>query len=351
MDGHRLRPPRADRIPGQHSIGNRSFILVIGTSFPPGRHIVYGLFWIGAGGIIGIDRRADTDALRERLTSGAVGNILFAEDPVRNTPVILGDLSTLFPPPGGIYVFGLTMQLGCIPLKNEYPARLAVGVIIEFDSITRPLKIIVLGSLRIAGRALRALPRHPSRRRGRVRSHPPDPGGGCHHPAGVVMGVFKVTGDGGLRASWGPAVPDGDPRRLPSGLPPRAAVLPLPQADPHHRRRRPAAGRHRAERLGLHGHHLEHDPVRRRVHRGDQERQLEARREDRRRRTHPAALLLRRHDQGQRPREVPRSQPGRCEVQGRAERADPARAPGRGLYLVAAVRCLLERQLRARERR
>ena len=242
---------------------------------PPRPHIAYGIFWIGAGGIIGIDRRADTDALRERLTSGAVGNILFAEDPVRNAPVILGDLATLFPP-AGIHVFGLTIQLGWIPLKSEYLARLAVGVIIEFDSITRPLKVIVLGSLRIAGvrfeRLLdiqvdvvgvfdlgrRTLEVDATIRRG------------------VVMGVFKVTGDGGLRASWG------DRPYLMATLGgfhpdfhPEPAVLPVPQADPHHRRRGPAAGRHRAERVGLHGHHLEHDPVRRRVHRGDQERQLE----------------------------------------------------------------------------
>ena len=60
--------------------------------------------------------------------------MLFAEDPVRNAPVLLGDLAALFPPRADLYVFGLTMQLGWIPLKNEYLARLAVGVIIEFDA-------------------------------------------------------------------------------------------------------------------------------------------------------------------------------------------------------------------------
>ena len=80
---------------------DRTFVLVIGASFRPGVHIAYGIFWIGAGGIIGINRRADTDALRERLTAGAVGNILFAEDPVRNAPVLLGDLAALFPPKAG----------------------------------------------------------------------------------------------------------------------------------------------------------------------------------------------------------------------------------------------------------
>ena len=39
---------------------------------------------------------------RERLTSGAVGNILFADDPVRNAPMLLGDLAALFPPKAGV---------------------------------------------------------------------------------------------------------------------------------------------------------------------------------------------------------------------------------------------------------
>ena len=64
-------------------------------------HIAYGIFWIGVGGIIGINRRADTDALRERLTAGAVGNMLFAEDPIRNAPMLLGDLGALFPSKAG----------------------------------------------------------------------------------------------------------------------------------------------------------------------------------------------------------------------------------------------------------
>ena len=56
-------------------------------------------------------------------------------------------------------------------------------------------------------------------------------------------------------------------------------------------------------------------------------------------------------DQGQRPREVPRSQPDRRQLQGRTERAVAARPARRGLRLAAVLRCLLERQLQARRRR
>jgi hypothetical protein len=181
----------------------RTFVLVIGTTFRPGVHLAYGIYWIGAGGIIGIDRRADTDALRERLTSGAVGNVLFAEDPVRNAPVLLGDLAALFPAKAGSYVFGLTMQLGWIPLIDEYLVRLAIGVLIEFDSDRRPTKVIVLGSLRIA------IPRFEKFLEIQVdvvglfdldrRMLEVD----ATIRRGTVLGLFKVTGDGGVRASWG----------------------------------------------------------------------------------------------------------------------------------------------------
>jgi hypothetical protein len=181
----------------------RTFVLVIGTSFRPGVHLAYGIFWIGAGGIVGIHRRADTDALRERLTSGAVGNVLFAEDPVRNAPVLLGDLAALFPPKSGVYVFGLTLQLGWIPLIDDYLVRLAVGLIVEFDSEARPTKVVLLGSLRITipghekildlqvdAVGVFDIVRHTLEVDATIRR-------------GTVMSIFKITGDGGLRASWG----------------------------------------------------------------------------------------------------------------------------------------------------
>lgn len=180
----------------------RSLILVLGASFRPGLALGFGIFWIGAGGLIGVNRRADADALRERLTAGAVGNILFAEDPIRNAPVLLGDLAALFPAKAGTHILGLTLQLGWIPLVDDYLARLAVGVLVEFTS-DRIDKVIVLGSLRLSNPTLKKvldvqvdvagvvdLVRHTLEIDATIRR-------------GVVMGLFTLTGDGGVRASWG----------------------------------------------------------------------------------------------------------------------------------------------------
>jgi hypothetical protein len=182
----------------------RTFVLVIGASFRPGVHLAYGIYWIGAGGIVGINRRADTDALRERLTAGAVGNVLFADDPVRNAPVLLGDLAALFPAKSGTHVFGLTMQLGWIPLKEEYLARLAVGVIVEIATPIALKKVILLGSLRLKVPRLDEkfldiqvdvvgvfdVDRRTAEIDATIRR-------------GNFLTVFTVTGDGGLRSSWG----------------------------------------------------------------------------------------------------------------------------------------------------
>ena len=178
-------------------------VVVLGASFRPGVALGYGIFWIGAGGIVGIDRFANTDALRERLTSGAVGNILFAEDPVRNAPVLLGDLEALFPPKAKSYVFGLTAQLGWIPLEDDYLVRLALGVILEFDGSNRPTKAILLGSVLIT------IPKHEKFLDVQIDAvgvfdivrHTLEVDATIRR--GTVMGLFKITGDGGVRASWG----------------------------------------------------------------------------------------------------------------------------------------------------
>lgn len=127
------------------AVRRTSFVLVIGIRFSPGIQLGYGFAITGFGGLVGINRRADTDALRERLTSGAAGNVLFAEDPVRNAPTILGDLAALFPAADGVYVFGPTIQLSWLRISDGAFAKLDVGVFIELPG---PTKIVLIGSLR-----------------------------------------------------------------------------------------------------------------------------------------------------------------------------------------------------------
>ena len=70
---------------------------VLGIRFRPGIQLGFGFELTGVGGLVGYHRRADPDALRARLGSGAAGDVLFCDDPVANAPALLGDLDALFP--------------------------------------------------------------------------------------------------------------------------------------------------------------------------------------------------------------------------------------------------------------
>lgn len=179
-----------------------SFIMVIGIRFSPGIQLGYGFAITGFGGLIGINRRADTDALRERLTSGAAGNVLFAEDPVRNAPAILGDLGALFPPADGVYVFGPTIQISWLSVGDGKLVRFDIGIFIELPG---PTKVVLLGSARAS------LPGDTDNKVFFIRV---DVVGLVDFTKKViefdatlinshVMEVFKVTGDAAFRSSWG----------------------------------------------------------------------------------------------------------------------------------------------------
>ena len=123
----------------------RSLVLVLGIRFIPGIQLGFGFEIAGFGGLLGIHRRIDTDALRERLTSGAAGNVLFNDDPIRNAPSILGDLRALFPPEKGHHVFGPTVRLAWLRLGKYQLVSLDVGIFFELPG---PARVVLLGSAR-----------------------------------------------------------------------------------------------------------------------------------------------------------------------------------------------------------
>lgn len=121
--------------------GQASFVAVLGIRFNPGVQLSFGFALTGVGGLVGLNRRANVDVLRDRLASGAAGNVLFCEDPVKNAPTILGDLAAFFPAASNGFLVGPTLQISWLsPI-----VRLDIGILIEFPG---PSKIIILGSIR-----------------------------------------------------------------------------------------------------------------------------------------------------------------------------------------------------------
>ncbi|WP_347345842.1 DUF6603 domain-containing protein [Microbacterium sp.] len=119
--------------------GDASIAALIGIRLPlPGIQVGFGFAIMGFGGLIGINRRADLDALRERLVSGTAGDVLFTDDPMKNAPKLLGELRTLFPDKKGTHVFGPTIKIQWLSLL-----RLDLGLFIELPG---PSKVFIAGS-------------------------------------------------------------------------------------------------------------------------------------------------------------------------------------------------------------
>lgn len=122
--------------------GEVSFVALIGIRLPyPGIQIGFGFAVSGFGGLIGINRRANLDRLRDKLAGGTAGDTLFNDDPTKNAPKLLGELRSLFPDEKGVHVFGPTLQLNWLSF-----IKLDLGLFIELPG---PRKIFVAGSGRV----------------------------------------------------------------------------------------------------------------------------------------------------------------------------------------------------------
>ena len=73
-----------------------SMLILIAVQFSPALQLGYGFTLNGLGGLLGINRTAAVDVLRQGLRSGTLGSILFPDDPVHNAAKIVSDLGSVF---------------------------------------------------------------------------------------------------------------------------------------------------------------------------------------------------------------------------------------------------------------
>lgn len=122
--------------------GAPSFVGILGIRLPfPGVQISFGFSVTRVGGVVGINRRVDTDVLRDQLASGTSGDILFCADPSMNALTVIGQLPRLFPAERGVFLIGPTFQISWLELF-----KLDVGVFIELPG---PRQIFIAGSARL----------------------------------------------------------------------------------------------------------------------------------------------------------------------------------------------------------
>lgn len=103
----------------------------------------YGFFLTGLGGIIGINRTSNADALRQAVTSGNLDSLLFPADPIGQAAQILDTMAAVFPPAEGQHVFGPVAKLafGQPPLIEA-----KLGLLLEVGAQIRVLILGVIGS-------------------------------------------------------------------------------------------------------------------------------------------------------------------------------------------------------------
>ena len=120
-----------------------SLVVVIGVHFLPKIELSFGFTLNGVGGLLAIERRLDSDALRAGIREGAVAMLLFPEDPVASAPKILDRLALVFPPQPGAFVIGPMVELGWGSQAGFVKARL--GVVLALPDP----RIVILGTLQV----------------------------------------------------------------------------------------------------------------------------------------------------------------------------------------------------------
>ncbi len=107
----------------------------------PSIQLGFGFTLTGLGGLAGINRTMDQDALGAAVRAGALDAILFPEDIVADAPFIIEQLKAMFPPSPDRYVFGPVVRLGW---GTPSLIEAEVGLVM---SMPDPIVLALLGSM------------------------------------------------------------------------------------------------------------------------------------------------------------------------------------------------------------
>jgi hypothetical protein len=120
-----------------------SMVVIISVRFLPKIELSFGFTLNGLGGILAIDRRVNTDALRQGIHDGTADTILFPSNPIEAAPKILDKVREIFPAQPGNFVVGPIALLGWGSQAGFIVAK--VGIVL---SLPDP-KLILLGAVQI----------------------------------------------------------------------------------------------------------------------------------------------------------------------------------------------------------
>ena len=114
------------------------FALFLGL---PSIQLGFGFTLTGVGGVAGINRTLDPEALGAAVRAGALDAVLFPDDPIGDAPLIIDTFKAIFPAADGQYVFGPMVRLGW---GTPTLVEAELGIVIALPD---PIIIAILGSV------------------------------------------------------------------------------------------------------------------------------------------------------------------------------------------------------------
>ncbi|WP_299083761.1 DUF6603 domain-containing protein [uncultured Ruegeria sp.] len=119
-----------------------AFLAIISVEFNPGIQLGFGFTLLGVGGLVGLNRSMDLDALVAGARSGSIDTILFPQDVIANAPRIISDLRTFFPIEEDVFLIGPMAKFGW---GTPTLISLSLGILIEI-----PGNVAIVGKLTVA---------------------------------------------------------------------------------------------------------------------------------------------------------------------------------------------------------
>jgi hypothetical protein len=182
--------------------GQPSFLAILGAQFIPPIQLSFGFSLDRVGGLIGINRRADNDALTAAVRTGVAGDVLFAVRPPAQPLALATAANRLFPIRVGTHLVGPSLRVSWLSFGQ---AGNLIGIDLVAIVEVPTGKVGLLGVARVA---IPGLPMLLDLRLDLVGLVDPVERSVTVSASLVdshVLGVFEVYGDAVARFSWGTA--------------------------------------------------------------------------------------------------------------------------------------------------
>jgi hypothetical protein len=128
------------RLPG--GAPGYSFIAVVSTEFSPPVQLPFGFTLNGVGGLLGLKRAVDEDAVQKALWAHQLDGLLFPQDPVTSAPQLIAKLDAYFPAAPGRFLVGLLARIA-------WGEGIVVGDAALVAELPEPLKLLIMGDVSV----------------------------------------------------------------------------------------------------------------------------------------------------------------------------------------------------------